>query len=77
MTMLRIDAGNQRGMLATVASAIATEGSNIEDVHSEERDGLSSSLRFTLMVKDRRHLASIIKRVRHIPAVLKVGRLVG
>jgi len=29
------------------------------------------------MVKDRRHLASIIKRVRHIPAVLKVGRLVG
>jgi GTP pyrophosphokinase len=77
MTMLRIDAGNQRGMLATVASAIAAEGSNIEDVHSEERDGLSSSLRFTLMVKDRRHLASIIKRVRHIPAVLKVGRLVG
>ena len=76
-TALRIDAGNQRGMLATVASVIAAEGSNIEDVRSEERDGLSSSLRFVISVSGRRHLATIIKRIRAIPEVLRVARIIG
>jgi guanosine-3',5'-bis(diphosphate) 3'-pyrophosphohydrolase len=56
-TTLRIDAGNQRGMLATIASVISDEGSNIEDVRSEERDGLSMSLRFVVSVRHRKHLA--------------------
>ncbi len=76
-TTIRVDAGNQRGLLATVASAIAESGSNIEDVRSEERDGLSTSLRFTLTVRDRKHLAAIFRRIRAIPSVLKVSRVIG
>ncbi|MEM6405501.1 MAG: bifunctional (p)ppGpp synthetase/guanosine-3',5'-bis(diphosphate) 3'-pyrophosphohydrolase [Pseudomonadota bacterium] len=76
-TTLRVDAGNQRGMLATVAAVIADSGSNIEDVRSEERDGLSSRLRFTLLVKDRKHLADVLRRIRALPQVLKVGRVIG
>lgn len=76
-TAIRVDAGNQRGMLATLASAIAAEGSNIEDVRSEERDGLSSSLRFVILVRDRKHLAAIMRRLKAIPAVLKIGRVIG
>jgi guanosine-3',5'-bis(diphosphate) 3'-pyrophosphohydrolase len=76
-TGIRIDVGNQRGMLATVATLIAEEGSNIEDVRSEERDGLSSTLRFVVSVRDRKHLASIMKRLRAIPAVLKLARVIG
>ena len=76
-TAIRVDAGNQRGMLATVASVIAAEGSNIEDVRSEERDGLSSSLRFVITVRGRKHLASIFRRIRGIPSVLKVARIIG
>lgn len=76
-TMIRVDAGNQRGMLATLAAAIAAEGSNIEDVRSEERDGLSSSLRFVITVRDRKHLASIFRRIRGVEGVLRVSRLIG
>jgi (p)ppGpp synthase/HD superfamily hydrolase len=76
-TTIRVDAGNQRGLLATVAAAIAAAGSNIEDVRSEERDGLSTSLRFTIMVRDRKHLAEIFRGIRRIPSVLKVSRLIG
>ncbi len=76
-TTIRIDVNNQRGMLATVAALIAEAGSNIEDVRSEERDGLSSSLRFTLVVKDRKHLATLFRWIRAIPNVLKVARLIG
>jgi guanosine-3',5'-bis(diphosphate) 3'-pyrophosphohydrolase len=76
-TTLRIDAGNQRGMLATIASVISDEGSNIEDVRSEERDGLSMSLRFVVSVRHRKHLASIIRRIKAVPFVLRVNRVIG
>ncbi len=76
-TAIRVDAGNQRGMLATVASVIAREGSNIEDVRSEERDGLSSSLRFVITVKDRNHLARIMRRVKALPTVMRISRVIG
>ena len=76
-TVIRLDAGNQRGMLATIASLIAEEGSNIEDVRSEERDGLSTSLRFVVSVRDRKHLASIIRRLKKVPFVLRATRAIG
>ncbi len=76
-TAVRVDAGNQRGMLATLATSIAAEGANIEDVRSEERDGTTSTLRFVVTVRDRKHLAQIIKRVKAIPAVLRIARVIG
>ena len=77
LTGIRVDAGNQRGMLATLAAAIADEGSNIEEVRSEERDGLSSTLRFQIAVRGRKHLAHIIRRVKAIPSVLRIARVIG
>lgn len=74
---LKVDVGNKRGMLATIASAIAEEGSNIEDVRSEEKDGLSSSLRFIITVRDRRHLAAIMRQLRAIPSVMRISRDLG
>ncbi|MCB1726781.1 MAG: bifunctional (p)ppGpp synthetase/guanosine-3',5'-bis(diphosphate) 3'-pyrophosphohydrolase [Gammaproteobacteria bacterium] len=76
-TAIRVDAGNQRGMLATIAALIAEEGSNIEDVRSEERDGLSTSLRFVVTVKGRKHLAAILRRLKHVPFVLRINRVIG
>jgi GTP pyrophosphokinase len=77
LTAIRIDAGNQRGMLATIASVIAEEGSNIEEVRSDERDGLTSSLRFLVQVRDRKHLAQIVKRIRGVSSVLRIARVIG
>jgi GTP pyrophosphokinase len=76
-TAIRVDAGNQRGMLATIASSIAEEGSNIEDVRSEERDGLSTSLRFVMSVRNRKHLAGILRRIKKVPFVLRINRVIG
>ena len=36
---IRVEIGNRRGALAVVAGAIAEQGSNIENVHSREKDG--------------------------------------
>lgn len=76
-TTIRVDAGNQRGMLATIASLIADEGSNIEDVRSEERDGLSTSVRFVITVHGRKHLANIMRRLKKVPFVLRLNRVIG
>jgi GTP pyrophosphokinase len=76
-TEVKVDVGNKRGVLATVAAAISAMGSNIENVQMEERDGLTSTLHFVMTVKDRRHLANIMRRLRAIPTVLRISRLLG
>jgi GTP diphosphokinase / guanosine-3',5'-bis(diphosphate) 3'-diphosphatase len=74
---LSIAVGNKRGVLATVAAAIAAMESNIENLAMEERDGLNTTLRFVVTVRDRRHLAGIMRRLRALPQVLKITRLIG
>ena len=59
---------------ATGAAAIAEMSVNIENVSMEERDGSYSSMKFTLSVSDRKHLANIIRRVRRIDSVVRMVR---
>jgi RelA/SpoT family (p)ppGpp synthetase len=74
-TEIRVEVGNRRGALATVAAAIAELGSNIENVQSREKDGMTSTLDFLLSVRDRSHLARIIRRLRQIPLLMRISRL--
>ncbi|MDX1455606.1 MAG: bifunctional GTP diphosphokinase/guanosine-3',5'-bis pyrophosphate 3'-pyrophosphohydrolase [Gammaproteobacteria bacterium] len=71
---VRIEVANQRGVLATVAATIAELGSNIDQVNVQERDGSTSVMNFLFAVKDRRHLAQIMRHIRKMPQVLKVSR---
>lgn len=72
---VRVDTKNQRGVLATIAAVISDLESNIENVSIEERDGRFSTLMFTLSVKDRVHLANIMRRVRALDSVVRIARL--
>lgn len=71
---IRVDTANQRGVLATVAATISELESNIENVSIKERDGRYSSMSFTVSVRDRVHLAQIIRRVRSIENVVRIAR---
>jgi (p)ppGpp synthase/HD superfamily hydrolase len=74
-TAIRVDVSNRLGTLATVAAAIAEQGSNIENVQSRERDGMTSALEFVLTVRGRAHLARIMRRLRQIPQVVRIARV--
>ena len=76
-TEIRISVGNQRGVLATVAAAVAEMGSNIENVSIDERDGLTSTLIFVIEVKNRKHLAGVMRRIRAVPKVIRISRALG
>lgn len=72
---LRVDVLNKRGVLATLANALSDCNANIENVHVEERDDRHSALIFLIHIKDRKHLALIIRRLRSISIVIKVSRV--
>ena len=74
---LRVEVKNQRGVLADVATQIAEQDSNINNVHVEERDGRTSTLKFNIAVKNRLHLANIMRGIHHLPKVMKVVRAKG
>jgi RelA/SpoT family (p)ppGpp synthetase len=71
---LRVDVENRMGVLAGVAAAIAATETNIDHVELQERDTQTSRLVFELKVRDRRHLARIVRVIRRMPEVLKVTR---
>jgi guanosine-3',5'-bis(diphosphate) 3'-pyrophosphohydrolase len=71
---LRIVVDNKPGVLATVAAAIAEGDSNIENVEYQERDLQTSALLFTIEVRNRKHLADVMRRVRRASVVHGVYR---
>ncbi|MEN8760884.1 MAG: bifunctional GTP diphosphokinase/guanosine-3',5'-bis pyrophosphate 3'-pyrophosphohydrolase [Thiogranum sp.] len=71
---IRVDVSNQKGVLATIAAEISETGSNIENVSIEERDGLDTSMNFTVAVHDRGHLARVMRCIRKLPAVMRITR---
>jgi GTP pyrophosphokinase len=75
---IKVVVGNQRGVLAKVAAAIAEHGSNIGNVAMEEEDGSPYTvLFFTLQVENRMHLARVMRRLRSIPEVVRIFRIKG
>ena len=72
---LRIELLNQRGTLATVASTISSLGANIENVSVVDQDDRVSIDLIILTVKDRVHLANVIRKLKKLFIVLKITRV--
>ncbi len=72
---LLIQVENRPGVLAQVAAAIAQADSNIDGVEYVERGSNVASIRFAIEVRDRKHIADVIRRVRRLNVVHGVQRL--
>jgi len=64
---------NQRGVLASIAASIA-ESANIDAIHSEDKDERYSVVTLIVAVRDRVHLAHILRRLRAIKPITKIMR---
>jgi GTP pyrophosphokinase len=71
-----VEVVNQTGVLAEIAARIADTGSNIEQVGVDERHEELADLSFSILVKDRTHLAQVIRRIRSMPVVKRVNRTI-
>ena len=74
---LRIESKNQRGVLAAVASTISEQEANIDSVSFDERDGHYTTMLFTIEVRDRDHLARIMRSIRSKESIVRVNRIKG
>ena len=71
---ISIRTANEPGVLAVVASTISEAGSNIENMVFDEKLGSTTMINVLLTVKDRVHLARIMRSIRNIPQIYKVKR---
>jgi guanosine-3',5'-bis(diphosphate) 3'-pyrophosphohydrolase len=73
---LRVHTLNRMGVLAALSAAIAGTQTNISHVTVEARDADSSEMTFTLEVRDRQHLAQIVRMLRRMNDVQRVTRTI-
>jgi GTP pyrophosphokinase/guanosine-3',5'-bis(diphosphate) 3'-pyrophosphohydrolase len=71
---LALDVVNRRGTLATIAAAIADANANIEEVEISERNARNSSIRLVIGVRNRKHLAEVIRATRRVQTVVRILR---
>ncbi len=74
---IHVEVRNQRGVLASIAAAIADMEANIDTLSFDERDGEYQAMNFTIEVRDRAHLAQIMRRVRMQEEVIRLNRRKG
>ena len=72
---LLVTVNNGKGVLAQIATAIAAAGADITHVNmNDERALHTTTLRFALSVKDRPHLAEVLRALRRCTPVIKTQR---
>jgi guanosine-3',5'-bis(diphosphate) 3'-pyrophosphohydrolase len=74
-TGIRLLVADRRGLLAQLATAIADADANIDQVSMERPDGGEVlAMFFGVQVRDRRHLAQVLRALRHIGEVKRAQR---
>jgi len=72
---LRINIVNNQGILADITNQIAQSNSNIQKITTDEKDGRVYMLNILTTVKDRVHLAKIMRKIKALPSVIKITRI--
>jgi GTP pyrophosphokinase len=72
---VRLLVADRRGLLADLALAIADADANIDQVSMERPDGGDVlAMFFGVQVRDRRHLAQVLRSLRRVPDVKRAAR---
>ena len=72
---VRIVARNTPGVLASISTSIGEADSNIERVAQPEANPETATLLFTVSVRDRDHMARVLRRLRRNNHVVRVNRI--
>ena len=72
---LRVELENQRGLIALLASKVNAVDANIEKIGVDERDGRTVVVQLIISVRDRVHLAQVIREMRKATGIIKITRV--
>jgi len=65
---------NNKGVLATIASVIAAQEANIENITIDDNETRQTELVFTINVNNRLHLANVIRQIKQLKQVKRISR---
>jgi guanosine-3',5'-bis(diphosphate) 3'-pyrophosphohydrolase len=71
---LRIELESQRGLIALLATHVNAADANIEKISMDERDGRTAVVQLVVSVRDRIHLARVIRKLRKLAGIIKITR---
>ncbi len=71
---ITVEVANQRGVLGALATAISEAESNIGNINVDPRDGRHNAVTFSISVRDRTHLARVMRRLRANKLVMRLYR---
>ena len=71
---LRIELESQRGLIALLATHVNAADANIEKISMDERDGRTAVVQLVVSVRDRIHLAHVIRKLRKLAGIIKITR---
>ena len=73
-TGLQIEIENRQGIVSEISNAIDLASSRIESINSDLKDEKTFRIDLVIAVRDRLHLASVIKHLRKVPNILSIHR---
>ncbi|AEC19531.1 guanosine-3',5'-bis(diphosphate) 3'-pyrophosphohydrolase [Pusillimonas sp. T7-7] len=76
-TRLDVTVTNERGVLGRLAAEITAAESNIMHLSMPDDAATTGLLHLTVQVDNRKHLAQVIRAIRHVPQVQKIVRVKG
>jgi (p)ppGpp synthase/HD superfamily hydrolase len=72
--MIRMETQNRPGVLAVVSNIIAAHKSNINNLKVDQAHRDTSQMSFTIEVRDRKHLADIMRQLHGEKTVITLSR---
>lgn len=73
-TGLLIELENRQGIVSEISNAIDVAGSRIESINSDIKDEKTFIINLVITVRDRLHLAGVIKNIKAVPNVISIHR---
>jgi RelA/SpoT family (p)ppGpp synthetase len=74
-TDIKLEISDQRGTLADIAAILSSYDCNIENIDMGTPYEGSSINIMTITVRDRKHLARVMRRLRMLPPIIKLSRV--
>jgi GTP pyrophosphokinase len=72
---IKVEVTPERGFIAALASRMTEEDATIEQISVNEKDAFTSIVDVVIIVKDRIHLANILRRARSLTPVRRIYRV--
>jgi len=74
LTTLRVDVNRRKGIVAEIAAEVAAADAGVDNISVKERSAEISTLIIGTTVRNRSHLARLMRKLKNITSVITLAR---